>query len=156
MSEAPPTWLQAARGGGPAHEWRDGAHHGAQPGVADAQPLHGGVAAGVEEDVERPQQAGQGIDRQRQQSHARDAAGQGEGDGVEWAGGGGDQPLARAGRRHQQEVQEVQEAMLLVPDLSPNQRAVPGSVHVGVKRNLKVLRRQKASIVTLFFLHCDC
>lgn len=82
------TWLQAPCGGGPAHDGWDGAHHRPHPGVGDAQPLERRVAAGVQEDVEGAQEARQRVDGQRQQGHAGDAAGQGEGDGVEGAGAG--------------------------------------------------------------------
>lgn len=60
-----PTWLQTAGGGGPAHDGRDGAHHRPHPGVADAEPLERRVAASVEEDVEGPQKARQGVNGQR-------------------------------------------------------------------------------------------
>lgn len=79
------TWLQTARGGRPAHDGRDGAHHRAHPGVADAEPLEWRVATSVEEDVEGAQKARQGIDCQREQGHTRNSAGHGKGHGVEGA-----------------------------------------------------------------------
>ena len=81
------TWVKAPGGCSPAHDGGDGAHHRPHPGVDDAEPLQGGVAAGVQEDVQGPQEPREGVDGQREQGHARHAAGQGEGDGVQRADG---------------------------------------------------------------------
>lgn len=81
-----PTRLQATGGGRPAHDWRYGAHQRPHPGVGDAVPLERGVAAGVEEDVEAPQEARQRVYRQREQSHSGNSARQRKGHGVEGTG----------------------------------------------------------------------
>lgn len=81
------TWLQTSRSSRPAHDRRNGPHHGPHPGVGDAEPLEWSVAAGVEEDVECAQEARERVNRQREQSDSWDATGQSEADGVEGADG---------------------------------------------------------------------
>lgn len=44
----------------------------------------------------------------------------------------------------QRHTHRIEGTKALVPDLSPDQRTVLGSVHVGVKGNLKVLWREEA------------
>lgn len=103
------TGLQSSGGCGPTHDGGDRAHDCPDPGVGDAEAFERSVAAGVQEDVERPQKTSQRVHGQSEQSDARNSTGHGEGDGVEGA------------------------------DLSSDQRAVLSAVHVGVEWNLKVL-----------------
>lgn len=72
------TWLQAACGSGPAHHWGYRSDHSSHPGVGDAESLQRRVATGVEKDVERAQEACQGVHCQSEQSHSRNATGQSE------------------------------------------------------------------------------
>lgn len=51
------TWLQTARGGGPAHHGRDCPDQRSDPGVGDAESFKWRVATGVQKDVEGAQEA---------------------------------------------------------------------------------------------------
>lgn len=68
------TSIQTAGCSGPAHHGRYGTYHGAHPRVGDTQPLHGSVAAGVQEDVEGTQSPGQRINGKSQDGDPGDGA----------------------------------------------------------------------------------
>lgn len=72
----------------PAHDRGNGTDDSSHPRVGNAHPLHGCVAARVQEDVEGSQGAGERVDSQRQQGDPRHPAGGGEAHGEQRAAGG--------------------------------------------------------------------
>lgn len=72
----------------PAHDGGNGTDDSSHPRVGNAHPLHGCVAARVQEDVEGSQGAGERVDSQRQQGDPWHPAGGGEAHSEQRAVGG--------------------------------------------------------------------
>lgn len=70
----PLTSIKTSSRCGPAHDRGNGSDDGSHPGVGDAHSLHGCVTAGVQEDVERSESTGEGVDPHGQQGDAWHAA----------------------------------------------------------------------------------